>query len=95
MLDKDGYPDEKTLKKIESFDISKDSVIDLISLLEEHWIWASYIACKGKKIIRLELHTGGWSGHEDMINALQKSSFWICFWEKSIRGGHYYFRIKI
>jgi hypothetical protein len=42
---------------------------------------------------RVELHTGGWSGNEALIHKLQRSLFWSMCWEKSVRGGHYYFRI--
>jgi len=44
--------------------------------------------------MKLELHTGGWSGNEDIIEALKKSYFWIFYWEKSVKGGHYYFTIS-
>ena len=44
--------------------------------------------------ITIELHTGGWSGNEDLIRALQKSYFWS-FWRISKVGGHYYFKIPL
>lgn len=49
----------------------------------------------GKKCLKLELHTGGWSGNEEIICALQKSQFWFFWWESSRRGGHYYFEIPL
>ena len=43
----------------------------------------------------IELHTYGWSGNEAIADALQDNTyFWTMFWEKSERGGHYYFRTK-
>jgi hypothetical protein len=45
----------------------------------------------------LELHTGGWSGNEEIYDALSGTLFYFMYWQKSTRGGHYYFegeRIK-
>jgi hypothetical protein len=42
---------------------------------------------------KLELHTGGWSGNEEIISVLQNSMFWVMYWQKSERGGHYYFEL--
>ena len=41
----------------------------------------------------LELHTGGWSGNEDIIDKLSDTLFWMICWESTRRGGHYYFEI--
>lgn len=94
MLDKDGYPDRESLKEIRKWDVLKKGVTDLIELIEDNWHFADagYFKLKkrGKKF-RLELHTAGWSGNEDVIEALKKSNFWWSFWKKSERGGHYYF----
>jgi hypothetical protein len=101
MVDDDGYPIEIELKEIETFDIEKQPIEHLLDLLEKIW-WASEWGFKreiGKNIldspcIKLELHTGGWSGNEDIIEALKKTKmFWFLFWQKSERGGHYYFEI--
>jgi len=48
-----------------------------------------------KKCLKLELHTGGWSGNELIIDALKKTTFWMLYWTMSRRGGHYYFEIEI
>lgn len=93
------YPTEQTLKAIKNFDLMKkqDKILELIELIRENWKYADdgYFKLKGKKIKRLELHTAGFSDNEDIINALQKNDlFFMLFWEKSVRGGHYYFKIK-
>ncbi len=96
MLDENGYSDEKSLKEIEKWDILKQGVQGLLDLVEENTHFGDWSFCiKGKHILRLEYHTGGWSGNEDVIGALRRNHlFWGMFWQKSERGGHYYFRIS-
>lgn len=93
----DEYPDEETLKVIKKFDVFKQPVSELLELLRENWHFADegYFVLKGKKVQKLELHTGGWSGNEDIIGALRDNEmFFMLYWQKSERGGHYYFKIK-
>jgi hypothetical protein len=43
----------------------------------------------------LELHTGGWSGNEDIIRTLEANEwFWMFYWFSSRVGGHYEFHIR-
>lgn len=94
LLDDDGYPTEETLTKIEEWDF-KDW-LGLIEFIESIWMHKDWgFVKKGKKVVRLELHTAGWSGNESIIHSLQKNfGFWCVCWQKSITGGHYYFKIK-
>ncbi|MGB9808442.1 MAG: hypothetical protein ACPLSA_00145 [Caldanaerobacter sp.] len=97
----DGYPTKEDLETIEKWDFIKKGTIDLIELIEKLWHWPEWGVVKRwgyrsfdrKRVLKLELHTGGWSGNEGIIAALQKSMFWSLYWEKSERGGHYYFEI--
>jgi len=94
MLDENNYPDEESLKQIKEWDILEEGIYGLLDLVEENTNWADrqiYRGVRGKYVY----HTGGWSGNEDVINALhQNFLFWSMFWVKSTRGGHYYFHIK-
>ena len=96
MLDSDNYPDKKSLNEIKNWDISKKGIDGLLDLIEENTNWADrQIERSGKNVIRFVYHTGGWSGNEDVIEALQSNFlFWLMAWKKSIRGGHYYFKIE-
>ena len=95
MLDQDGYPDELSLKKIKEWDIWKQGIDGLLELIKENTNWSDrQIRITGKRVIRFEYHTGGWSGNEDVIEALMHTTFWFIFWRKSTRGGHYYFKIE-
>lgn len=103
MPDKDGYPTEEELKTIEKWDLSKHKVQDLLEHVRECWWQAEWgfdldrtSTYSKSPALRLELHTGGWSGNEEIIGALQANLlFWALYWEKSERGGHYTFKIPV
>ena len=90
------YPSKEELKIIYSWDFSKEPVKDLLDYVERLW-WEPNWGFKltGKRVLKLELHTGGWSGNESIIEALKYNfMFWSMYWQKSTRGGHYYFTIN-
>lgn len=89
------YPPQEVLDDISLFDFSTRPTSDFIELIERNW-WMSESGfhVKGKRIIHLRLHTWGWSGNEDIIEAMMNhKTFWLMCWRKSIRGGHFWFRI--
>src|SRR3990167_5628831 len=90
------YPSSDDLRFIKEFDLLKNHPDLLLECLKNIWHWGEpYFSLKGKRILRLELHTGGWSGNEEIIAALEKNFiFWTMYWKKHEVGGHYYFRIK-
>lgn len=91
------YPSEELLKSIEEYDLITRPVEPLLTVLEDNWKYADvgYYNLTGKQVLRLELHTGGWSGNEDIIRALRKNKvFFSAWWTKEERGGHYYFKIR-
>lgn len=92
----DGYPEEWELDTIKEWsDFSKQGILQLLDYLKQLWTYPDYFVLKGKRVLYLELHTGGWSGNEDIVCALQRNyCFWGMYWEKSVKGGHYYFKIK-
>lgn len=89
------YPTEEQLERIKKWDIKDPE--GLIAFLHSIWWMPSWGFKFEKKndIIELELHTGGWSGNESIIDALQDTIFWYVTWEKSTRGGHFYLTVKL
>jgi hypothetical protein len=86
------YPTEEQLKTIREWDIIKQGVTPLVQYVMDIWHWDDYCSLEGKK---LELHTGGWSGNEEIIDALLVNEmFWMLCWRNTERGGHYKFQIK-
>ena len=89
-MDKNGYPDVSELEKIINWDY-KDlkGLMDYVYFLWwcPDWGWKQ----RGNTY---RLSTGGRSGNEDIIGALQNNlMFWGMCWQKSTRGGHYVFKI--
>ena len=95
-LDENGYPDQRALSDIASWDLTKLGIYGLLEKIKKNTKWADrQVEIKGKRVIRFVYHTGGWSGNENVIDALERNTlFWILFWQKSVRGGHYYFKIE-
>ena len=85
------YPTKEELEFIVNYGYDlKKGFRPLIEHLLKIWHWADFAKWNGKI---LELHTGGWSGNEDIINALTDTPFWHFYWKESHRGGHYYFEL--
>ena len=97
MMDIDGYPTEETLNTIKNCDLTKFDIKTFLDYVGSNWKYAEDggFVLKGKKVMTLVLHTCGWSGNEEVINALQQNKlFFALYWQKTERGGHYYFKIK-
>jgi len=94
MLDKYGYPTEKTLEKISNWNILEENAVSsLIEYIKENYWHPDYLITKNKNILRIS--TGGWSGNESIIFALKANKiFWLMHWKSSHRGGYYEFEIR-
>lgn len=94
-MDKDGYPEEHELLTIEKWDIQNKHIDDLFGYISLKWSTYGHIVRKNrKKEFEIRLSTGGWSGNESIIEALQRNNLvWGLYWYRSQRGGHYWFLI--
>lgn len=88
----DEYPTNTNLEYIRNYKFKNPySFKPLINLIQELWHWSDFIKWDKYDV---EIHTGGWSGNEDIIEALQGTDFWLLCWQESRRGGHYKFSLK-
>lgn len=94
------YHTAKELKAIKNWDVKDTN--NLIFQLKNMWEyndcfienWGLDRVFKKRQVLTLELHTGGWSGNEEIIAALKQNKlFWMIWWWKTEKGGHYYFEI--
>ena len=90
-LDGDGYPTEAAIEKIENW--SWQDWCGLMEFVEMLWYWPDDF--QGSREARTyTLATGGWSGNEDLVGALQRNlAFWGACWLSSHRGGRHCFAI--
>ena len=87
------YPEESDLEQIRKWDAINDA-FKLVKFIQEI-CWCDAVKIKGKRVWRVEFHTWGWSGNEDIIQALRENQmFFAIYWLKTLRGGHYYFKVR-
>ena len=84
------YPTEEQLKAIQKH---SGSYIEILQLAREAFNESMGLFNQDGR--RYRIATGGWSGNEDVIDALEDSEgmFWIVCWQESKRGGAYQFEI--
>ena len=89
------YPSEEALAHIEHFDCINGDTTKLIEFIEQLWWMPDWGFKFNKENKTLSLHTGGWSGNESIMSALQENEFFFTLhWNKTERGGHYYFKLR-
>ena len=94
-MDANGYPEQAELDTIKAWPLPDWQ--GLMKYVGERWHWPDHWRT------RLESHqqvhavsTGGWSGNEGLIRALEANvMFWAICWFSSQRGGHYVFKIPL
>lgn len=77
----DGYPTDETLRAITDWDAIKNPH-GLMEFIRPYWEIYGSMKRRGS-VYRLA--TGGWSGNEDIIDAMHAGPMMI-FWESSRRG---------
>lgn len=98
-FDENGYPTEEYLNYLRnySYDVLPiETFVDIV--LRNGWYngdWGFIFKKKYKNKRKLELHTGGWSGCEEVISVLKSNFYFWIFWRMSKVGGHYYFEIPV
>lgn len=102
-IDSDGYPTEAALARIQNWPINNmdsdiQSLFDFIRSCawEEHGSWHERIVRdRGLRFNRITVSTGGWSGNESLISALERNVVaWSLTWQSSKRGGHFVFEVR-
>lgn len=85
----ESYPTEEELDRIKTWD-----PMDLKGLLDyilPRWNYSDVGYWEQTGTV-YHLHTGGWSGNEEIIGAMwENHTWWALYWSQSHRGGHYIF----
>jgi hypothetical protein len=99
----DNYPTEDDLKRIEAWPIAGDNDLRaLFDFVRSLWWmpdWGFGKPEPGKDLMErpvlvYHVSTGGWSGNEDIIEAMHNNFvFWHQCWQVHRAGGHYVFHL--
>lgn len=90
-LDEDQYPTEDFLLWV--WTAKWEDPHALMECIRNAW-WGADMNLFRRDGNTYTLITGGWSGNEDIIAALQESMFWTLYWESSHRGGKHVFVVR-
>ena len=105
-FDADGYPTTETEGVIATWDVTTASdAIACIDYVGRAWKWPEWgwekqehwredpARLNGRPVTRYRVSTGGWSGNESLISALERNlTVQMMGWYSSRRGGHYEYR---
>lgn len=97
---KDRYPDEEELERIRTWPHDDfHGLMEFVGNVVEGYghVKINYDRTKdcGHKENNYELVTGGWSGNETVVSALQDNHlFWAMCWRATIRGGLFIFHVE-
>jgi hypothetical protein len=89
-IGEDGYPTEEALEAIRQWDLTNAGA--LFDFVESIWSRLGLVVRNGTII---ELITGGWSGNEDIVNALKANPIGIWCWVSSNRNGSHVFEAPL
>ena len=90
-LDEDGYPTGDILQYISKIR-SDQSHKEILELVKDLWCYPTYVTVEEDTYT---FCTGGWSGNESLISAMQQNLlFWSFCWEMSKKGGVHVFKLK-
>ena len=92
-MDRDGYPDDADLEFIDNYSLLDQGTLPLINHILKIWHWPEYATFDADGV--LTLVTGGWSGNESIVSALEPTEFWLFYWQSSERGGRFVFKIPV
>lgn len=97
ILDEHGYPTDEALDLIPRWTGTPQALVeDLLAPIFSGY-GASLLKNStddfGRSVKEIHLVTGGWSGCESAIGALDDGMFWFGYWRSSARGGRYVFEV--
>lgn len=92
-LDEEGYPTEETLQAIRDWPIGHYR--QLLEYVRRTWYYPDRVwILQTLPTLRYALSTGGWSGNEELLGALEENRvFWGTCWFLSQRGGYHEFEV--
>ena len=93
-LDSNGYPTEQSLNYVKSWPYK--NMVSLFEFIKPAFDKYGLIELEENEDNKKKwtIATGGWSGCEDVIDALRDNYiFWALYWDSSYRGGKHIFKL--
>jgi hypothetical protein len=91
------YPLEEELVRVEKWDGDWRACFAFVRSLwwMPDWGWHESTEIDNERVVtRYQISTGGWSGNEDVVTAMEHNRWLMSFfWMESRRGGHYVFEL--
>jgi len=101
-FDEDGYPTDESLDIITKWPLAPTDTEGWFAFIKSGWTyrdvgyWTESMHTEERVLgdqYQYAISTGGWSGNESIIMAMQENRvLWSITWEMSANGGHYIFR---
>ncbi|MDP2726281.1 MAG: hypothetical protein Q8P59_01955, partial [Dehalococcoidia bacterium] len=67
------YPRESELRKIQKWDFQKKPITEYLKYIRALWTFDDCFVLTGKRVLKLYLSTGGWSGNESLVEAIGRN----------------------
>lgn len=95
LFDSNGYPDSPELERLTNFyGYPRDYVEKASSLFwKENTDYGRFVTDRGKVMYWFSVKSGGWSGHQTVVDIITSSFFHRAYWFQSERGGLHVYHI--
>lgn len=93
LTDPHGYPTDEALRSFRTHSRTVNELIDFAADLFNDDYGSFTTATDADGALTLTYITGGWSGNEEVITALESTMFHMLCWESSHRGGKHVYRV--
>lgn len=98
LMDEDEYPTDEELEALTRLEGTPRQFVDEVVRMWEYPNYATVTTIKDdfdRHVLQLRLATGGWSGNESIVEAIDASMFRILWWHLSQRGGLHIYRVPV
>lgn len=99
-LDNEGYPTQELIQYILDYR-PETPIMEFVETIRDSWMHGDFgfkLHKQYRGTRKLELHTCGWSGNEEIVEAILDNAYLTHLSMKYVKwtvGGHYYFEIPL
>lgn len=91
------YPTDEEIARVKSWEFKRRGAfgefMEYVRSIGNYWTWPDPFGWNQEGRV-YHISTGGWSGNEEILGAMQENwIFWAVCWQEHRRGGHYKFEL--